>query len=189
MGGGLSTHRYRSRYESAFRSADRRWTISLHPQSALPWESADGGRNRRSRQSTWFCISGRGELDFCLSAYSSRRRSAAAKPGRIVSRLSAGGTALLAVASAASSFSRSPTAMGTSVRGGKFCLDLRIGRIIDRSLIERARWRRRISAGVPRLFYSPPISPETESAVRCSEFVVSKKSARETSPRALRKYC
>ena len=186
MGGGLSPHRYRSRYESAFRRTGRRWTFSLHPQSALPWKSADGGRNRRSCQPTWFCVPGRGELDFCLSAYSSRRRSAPAKPGRIVSRLSAGGAALLAVASAASSFSWSPSAMGTSVRRGKLCLDLRVGRIIDRNHIERAHWWRRISARVPRLFYSPPISPETESAVRCGEFVVNKKSAREKFPRALR---
>jgi hypothetical protein len=65
--------------------------------------------------------------------------------------------------------------MGTSVRRGKFCLDLRVGRIIDRNHIERAHWWRRISARVPRLFYSPPISPETESAVRGGEFVVNKK--------------
>src|SRR6266480_3319339 len=106
------------------------------------------------------------ELVFCLSAYSSRRRSASAKPGRIVSSLSAGGAALLAVASAASSFSQSPTAMEASVRGGKFCLDLRVGRIIDRNHIEHAHWWRRVSAGIPRVFYSPSISAETESAVR-----------------------
>src|SRR5438876_6408269 len=103
---------------------------------------------------------------FLFIGLSSRRRSASAKPGRIVSSLSAGGAALLAVASAASSFSRSPAAMEASVRGGKFCLDLRVGRIIDRNHIERAHWWRRISAGVPRVFYSPSISAETESAVR-----------------------
>ena len=83
MGRGLFAHRDCSRYRTTFRRARGRRTVSLHQKSTISGECADGGGNRCSREPVGIHFFGGGELDFRLPPYPSRRKSPAAKPGRI----------------------------------------------------------------------------------------------------------
>jgi protein-S-isoprenylcysteine O-methyltransferase Ste14 len=78
--------------------------------------------------------------------------SASAKPRRIVSRLLRCSPALLAIAHVARAGGESRSAMGSGFRGGEFCLDLRIGGVVNCSYVESLDRTDRVSARICRAF-------------------------------------
>jgi hypothetical protein len=117
---------------AALQGARGRRTFPLHAESALPGQPADDCGNRCVGQSVGLGLSIGGERAVSLSADFSRRESASAKSGRIVSGLFRSSAALLAFAHAPSTGGKSRAAMGSGVCRRKLRLVLRRGGIMPR---------------------------------------------------------
>ena len=153
MGRGLFAHRDCSRYRTTFRRARGRRTVSLHPKSTISGECADGGGNRCSGEPVGIHFFGGGELDFRLPPDPSRRKSPAAKPGRIVSRLLRHGAAILALAQVAGSGRKSSPTMEPSIGRGEFRLAVWPGGIAGGGNAAAPGGTNRISAWISCPFF------------------------------------
>jgi hypothetical protein len=80
-GSGVFANGRCARYCPAFRRAGSRWTVSLHAESTLSGQLADGSWNRCYGKPIGICVSVGRELDFCLSADFSRRGISPEKSG------------------------------------------------------------------------------------------------------------